>query len=338
MLNQQKNKNTFAVNGAAKLDVKQALCDVISQESSALKAVSENIPDAALVLVDKILTSTGRVVFSGIGKSGLVGQKLAATFSSLGIPAIFLHSCDALHGDLGVIQPQDIFIALSKSSTGGELANILAFLHNNKNFTALVCCNKGELCNVVNLVIQLPLDREACFLNLAPTSSSTVMMAFGDALAVVISSLRNFDKNSFARFHPSGVLGKRLLLTAKHFMCSGQALPIIEQNSNFDEIICTISAKKLGVGVVVDKNRGVLGIITDGDLRRACDKFGPDVFVKKAKEIMTENPKTIGADELAYNALNIMEKYNITNLVVVNDKAAVGIIHIHDLIKAGIKG
>ncbi len=332
MLNQQ---NKFAVRGAAKLDVKQAIRDVILQESSALSIAAENLPDTALALVDKILASTGKIVFSGIGKSGLVGQKLAATFSSLGIPSIFLHSCDALHGDLGVIQPLDIFIALSKSGTGEELENILAFLHNNKNFTALICCNKGELCNKVNLVIQLPLEREACFLNLAPTSSSTVMMAFGDALAVVISSLRNFDKKCFARFHPSGVLGKRLLLTVRHFMHSGQVLPIIQHGANFSEIIFTISAKKLGLGVVVGEDNSVLGIITDGDLRRAC---GPDVFTKKATEIMTENPKTIQSDELAFNALNIMESFNITNLIVANGKSVVGIIHIHDLIKAGIKG
>lgn len=338
MLDQQKKSGAFAVQGAAKLDVKQSLSDVILRETSALADVANNIPDSAVIIVDKILNCTGKVVFSGIGKSGLVGQKLAATFSSLGIPSIFMHSCDALHGDLGVIQPQDVFIALSKSASGVELENILAFLHKNKNFTALICCGNGELCNLVNLVIQLPFHHEACLLNLAPTSSSTIMMAFGDALAVVVSSLRNFDKNCFARFHPSGVLGKRLLLTVRHFMHSDQSLPIIDQNANFSEVICTISAKKLGMGVVVNENMEILGIITDGDLRRACDKFGPSVFVKKATEIMTLNPKTINVEELAYTALSMMESFNITNLVVAENKVAVGIIHIHDLIKAGIKG
>lgn len=338
MLDRQKNSSTFAVHGAAKLDIKQALSNIILYESKSLTSVAGSLPESAVTMVDKILKNTGKIVFSGIGKSGLVGQKLAATFSSLGIPSIFLHSCDALHGDLGVIQSNDIFIALSKSASGTELESILAFLNNNKNFTILICCNKGELCNLVNLVIQLPFEREACLLNLAPTSSSTVMMAFGDAVAVVVSSLRNFDKNCFARFHPSGVLGKRLLLTVKNFMYSEQLLPIIKKDSIFSEIIYTISTKKLGMGVVSDENNGLLGIITDGDLRRACDKFGPDVFSKNAVDIMTVNPKTIGINELAYDALNLMESFHITSLVVVENKIVVGVIHIHDLIRSGIKG
>jgi arabinose-5-phosphate isomerase len=337
MLDQQKD-SVFAVRGASKLDIKQAISNVILQESQALTVVANNIPESAAVLVDKILKNTGKIVFSGIGKSGLVAQKLAATFSSLGIPAIFLHACDALHGDLGVIQQSDIFVALSKSGTGVELEAIFPFLNNNKNFTVLICCNSGVLCSLVNLVIQLPLEREACNLNLAPTSSSTLMMAFGDALAVVVSSIHNFDKNCFARVHPAGALGKRLILTVNHFMYSGDDLPLIPINSNFSDILYTISSKKLGIGIVVDDKNNLCGIVTDGDLRRACDKFGPDVFNKKAPEIMTLYPKTIDFNTLAYVALDIMENFKITSLVVVNGKLAVGVIHIHDLIKAGIKG
>lgn len=346
MLDQQR-ENAFAVRGASKLDVKQAISNVMLQEAQALTAVANNIPDAASILLSKILENKGKIIFSGIGKSGLVAHKLAATFSSLGIPSIFLHACDALHGDLGVIQNNDILIALSKSGTGVELENILVSLNNNKNFnknyTALICCNNGNLCNLVDLAVKLPLEREACPLNLAPTSSSTLMMAFGDALAVVVSSMHNFDKDCFARVHPAGALGKRLILTVNYFMSSGQNLPIIKRDSNFSEILYIISSKKLGIGVVVDDKNNLCGIITDGDLRRACDKFGPDVFNKKAPEIMTLNPKTINIDTLAYEALEVMENFNITSLVVVEnkpagDKVAVGIIHIHDLIKAGIKG
>ena len=341
MLDQQKD-SAFAVQGASRLSIKQAISSVILQESQALTAVASNIPETASILVNKILENTGKIVFSGIGKSGLVAHKLAATFSSLGIPSIFLHACDALHGDLGVIQQNDILIALSKSGTGTELENIFASLDNNKNFTknytVLICCNSGNLCNLVDLVVKLPLEREACPLNLAPTSSSTLMMAFGDALAVVVSSMHNFDKNCFARVHPAGALGKRLILTVNYFMSSGQNLPVVKKDSNFSEILYIISSKKLGIGVVVDDKNNLCGIVTDGDLRRACDKFGPDVFNKKAIEIMTLNPKTVNIDALAYEALEIMENFNITSLVVVNGKAAVGVIHIHDLIKAGIKG
>jgi len=337
MLEQQSSRK-FLVHGAKKLDIKKAISDVMIQESQALISVANSIPDSAMVLVDKLLNIKGKVVFSGIGKSGLVGHKLAATFSSLGTPSIFLHACDALHGDLGVIQKDDIIIALSKSGAGVELEGLLAFLNNNKNFTALICCNKGGLSNLVNLVVQLPLEREACSLNLAPTSSSTLMMAFGDALAVVVSSERNFNKQSFACVHPAGALGKRLILTVKNFMHSGSSLPVVTQDANFSDVIYTISSKKLGIGVVVDNKGNLLGMITDGDLRRACDKFGPNVFGKKAIDIMTHAPKTINVAELAYSALEIMENFNITSLVVVNGQLPVGVVHIHDLIKAGIKG
>lgn len=341
MLDQQK-ESAFAVQGASKLGIKQAISNVILQESQALTAVANDIPESALVLVNKILSNSGKVIFSGIGKSGLVAQKLAATFSSLGIPSMFLHACEALHGDLGVVQPNDILIALSKSGTGTELENVIASLKNSKNFaknyTVLICCNNGNLCNLVDLVVRLPLEREACPLNLAPTSSSTLMMAFGDAVAVVVSSMHNFDKNCFARVHPAGALGKRLILTVNNFMYSGADLPLIAKDSNFSEITYVISSKKLGIAIVADDKNNLCGIVTDGDLRRACNKFGPDVFNKKAIDIMTLNPKTVNVDKLAYEALEMMENFKITSLVVVDGNVAVGIIHVHDLIKAGIKG
>ena len=196
----------------------------------------------------------------------------------------------------------------------------------------------GSLSSLVDLVIKLPLEREACPLNLAPTNSSTLMMAFGDAVAVVVSSMHNFDKNCFARVHPAGALGKRLILTVNHFMYSGSDLPLIAMDSKFSEILYAISSKKLGIVIVVNNKNDLCGIVTDGDLRRACDKFGPDVFNKKASDIMTLNPKTVNIEKLAYEALEIMENFKITSLVVIDGKIAVGIIHIHDLIKAGIKG
>lgn len=337
MFNQQESSKV-SVKRTAKLDVKTALSNTILQESFALTNVSSNIPDSAVILVNKILNFSGKVIFSGVGKSGLIGQKLAATFSSLGIPSIFLHACDALHGDLGVVQLNDIFVALSKSATGTELESIFTYLNSLKIFTTLISCCEGDLCKFADLIIKLPLEREACTLNLAPTSSSTLMMAFGDALAVVISSLKDFNKDCFARFHPAGTLGRRLTLTAGYFMYSGQNLPLLCVDARFSDILYIISSKKLGMGVVVDKQKHLLGLITDGDLRRACDKFGPEVFTKTAFEIMSGDPKSIGVNNLAYKALEIMEVYNITSLVVIENEIVVGVVHIHDLVKAGIKG
>lgn len=337
MLEQQK-KDGFAVRGAASLNIKDIISNVIANEAKSLLSLELNIPDEAIVLVDKILNLEGKVIFSGVGKSGLVAQKIAATFSSLGIPSIFVHACDALHGDLGIIQQNDLFVGLSKSATGDELECIYSVLNNKISSTVLICCGNGQLCSLASLVVKLPFQKEACQLNLAPTSSSTLMQAFGDALAVAVSSVKNFDKNDFAKNHPAGALGRRLLLTVQHFMHGGSLLPIIGLDAKFSEILYAISSKKLGVGIVVDNNNKLLGLVTDGDLRRACDKFGPSVFDKKASEIMTLNPKTIDQEQLAFKALEMMDDFNITSLIVTqHDNIVVGIIHVHDLIKAGIQ-
>jgi arabinose-5-phosphate isomerase len=337
MLEQQK-KDSFAVQCAASVNVIKIVSSVVAAEAKSLLNLESNMPDEIGVFAEKILNTRGKVVFSGIGKSGLVAQKIAATFSSLGIPAIFIHACDALHGDLGVIQQQDLFIGLSKSATGQELECIYSVLSNKISCSVLICCGDGHLSSLANLVIRLPFQQEACLLNLAPTSSSTLMQVFGDALAVAVSSMKNFDKNDFAKNHPAGALGRRLILTVQHFMHKGMLLPIMDLHAKFSEILYTISSKKLGVGIVVDKNNKLLGLITDGDLRRACDKYGASVFDKNAAEVMTLNPKTINCGKLAFEALEIMEKFNITSLVVTqNEDTVIGIIQIRDLIRAGIK-
>jgi arabinose-5-phosphate isomerase len=338
MLDQQKI-GLSPVQGAVRLKIKDVIANAILQESQALNDVARDIPEASILLVEKILSIKGKIIFSGIGKSGLVAQKLAATFSSLGFPSIFLHASDAMHGDLGVIQPQDLFVGISKSATGSDLETIYSFLDQNKIFSALICCGRGNLCSAAPLVVQLPFQREACLLNLAPTSSSTAIIAFGDALAVAVSSLKNFSKSDFAKNHPAGALGRRLLLTVQHFLNSSQDLPLLSANAKFSDVLYTISSKKLGVGVVVADDNRLLGMVTDGDLRRACDKYGPSVFDKNASEIMTLNPKTIDQTQLAIDALELMEAFNITSLVVTErNHIVVGVIHIHDLIKAGIKG
>lgn len=315
-----------------KLDLKS----ILQKEADSILDLIKNLPDESVDLIKMILGTSGKVIFSGLGKSGLVAQKLAATFSSMGVPAIFLHPCEALHGDLGVIQKNDFIIALSKSGTGEELLLILQTLRN-KNKTSLICCNDGYLSPLVDLTVKLPFENEACNMGLAPTSSSTLMVAFGDSLSVVLSKLIGFKKQDFARNHPAGALGRQLLSIVKHFMYIGSSLPFVSKEDSFKNLLSITTEKKLGLAIVVDENKKLLGIVTDGDLRRACDKFGPDLFNKKVADVMTKYVKTIDENSKAYDALKIMEKFNITSLIVLERERVIGLIHLHDLVKAGIK-
>lgn len=317
--------------------IEQELVRVLAAEAASLYFLSQHMPATAIQLVQIIAQVSGKVIFSGSGKSGLVGQKLASTFASLGIPAFFLHPNDALHGDLGAIQPNDLFIALSKSGTGIELEHIFRFLHSSNLRAILWCCDLGVLSRKADLVIQLPFAQEACHLGLAPSSSSTLMLAFGDAVAITVSKYKNYTKHDFARVHPAGALGKKLLLTVESLMYSESALPLLASTASFQDVVLTITSKKLGVGIVIDDTQKLLGIITDGDLRRACTQ-GPAVFEQSAMTIMTKNPKTISLHKPAHDAFMIMEDSNITSLVVVDHDKVCGLIHVHDLIKAGLKG
>lgn len=326
-----KTSNKGVIYGTIKLDI----LNVLQREAEAIRHVADNLPQESETLVESILAASGRIVFSGMGKSGHIARKLVATFSSMGIPALFLHPSEALHGDLGMVHKGDFFIALSKSGTGRELEQVIGVLRMQGNKTALICCRKGALATVVDLVVHLPFKREACELNLAPTSSSTLMIAFGDAVAVAVSKAQGFKENDFARTHPAGALGKRLLCKVKSFMYEKDELPFVLPNTSFQDVIIEATSKKLGVAIVADADKKLKGIITDGDLRRACE-LGPALFEKNAQDIMSKNPKVIGADENAYHALEVMETLNITSLIVVKDSIVVGLIHIHDLVKAGL--
>jgi arabinose-5-phosphate isomerase len=317
--------------------VKQDLAYVLEQEAASLHVLSKQIPEQVEILIHKIVHTKGKIVFSGCGKSGIVAHKLAATFSSLGIPAIFLHPTDALHGDLGSVQADDFFIVLSKSGTIPELDPVFSFLRNQQIESTLICCSQGISSNKVDLVIKLPFEQEACTLNLAPTSSSTLMMAFGDALAVVVSNIKGFNKNDYARLHPSGTLGKKLLFTVKDLMYSVSMLPFVAPHTPFKDLLFIISSKKLGVGIVVTNDHHLLGMVTDGDLRRACNN-GPEVFNKTASEIMSSKPRVITQHILAIDALSYMEEHHITSLIVTEAERVIGLLHIHDIIKIGLRG
>ncbi|MCK4517183.1 KpsF/GutQ family sugar-phosphate isomerase [Candidatus Babeliales bacterium] len=330
-------KQELASRGLVSRDlISRNLVSVLEHEAQSIFHAAQRLPDQAVTLVDYILQTSGRIVFSGMGKSGLIAKKLVATFSSTGTPALFLHPSEALHGDLGMVRSNDLFIALSKSGTGVEFEQIFSVLKMSGNKTALICCRNGALASLVDLVVKLEFDREACPLNLAPTSSSTLMLAFGDALAVVVSKQIGFEKKDFARAHPAGALGKQLLSTVKSFMYQDDDLPLVAHSASFQEVIGVATSKKLGVAIVVDDNQSLLGIVTDGDLRRACE-LGPSLFEKQAEDIMTKSPRTIESGAKAYRALEIMEQFNITALVVAEKNRVVGIVHLHDLIKAGIK-
>ncbi|MFA5306670.1 MAG: KpsF/GutQ family sugar-phosphate isomerase [Candidatus Babeliales bacterium] len=315
--------------------LRTSLSSFLRAEADAILSLINHIPTQTLTLINDLLNAQGKVIFSGVGKSGLIAQKLAATYSSLGIASFALHPCDALHGDLGALQRGDIFIALSKSATGDEFSQILPILKPRGITSYLLCCKPGILCEKADAVITLPIEQEACPLNLAPTSSSTAMMAFGDAVALTVSSLRGFNEKDFARNHPAGALGKRLLLTVASIMHKNDALPLVLPTTTFKDVLIAITSKKRGLGIVVDNNHALRGIITDGDLRRAYER-GPRVFDVCAQDIATMNPKFIAPHELAYTALLVMEQHNITSLVVVENEKVVGLIHIHDVIKAGL--
>lgn len=331
-----KNKNSKNLN----LSISYELIQVLEKEAQSINYLIKKFPINAEFLVEKILQAylkeNARVIFTGMGKSGHVAKKLVATFSGLNLPALFLHPAEALHGDLGMIMPNDLIIAISKSGTGLELEQIMPVLKSQGNFICLICCANGKLNFLADLVVKLPFQQEACFLNLAPTSSSTLCMAFGDALAVVCAKLKGFNKNDFAKIHPSGALGKKLLLSVESLMYKDNNLPLVSCDTHFKDLLFTITSKKMGIAIVTDSEKNLLGIITDGDLRRAFD-LGPEIFNKTARDLMTVNPKTIKKDILASVALQTMEQFNITSLVVVqNEKKVVGLIHIHDLVKAGL--
>lgn len=320
---------------AAFSSIHASLLQVLTDESDALRTILHSLPQTADTLVQEIFSMTGRLIICGIGKSGHVARKLVATFSSLGTPAIFLHAGEALHGDAGMILPSDLIIFLSKSGTGSEVEALLPVLDAQGNKTALICCQDGVLASKVGLVVKLPLAREACALNLAPTSSSTIMMAFGDAVAVVVSQLKQFTTDDFARVHPAGALGRKYFLCVSQIMHKQSELPLLCGDAPFKEVILLISRKKYGVGIVVDDQMHLQGIVTDGDLRRACEREDQAVFTQKAQDIMTKQPKSISPQARASEALELMQKYSITSLVVVEEQVVVGLIHMHDLIKLG---
>ncbi len=309
--------------------------NVVRIEAEALRALAERLagPMAAPFerAVDLLFACSGRVVVTGMGKSGLVARKIAATLSSTGTPSLFLHPAEAVHGDLGMLVRGDTVVSLSSS---GETEEILTLLATMKRLETKLVVMTGEMNSTLAQAADVALDcsvaKEACSLGLAPTASTTTMLALGDALAVALAEKRGFKEQDFADLHPGGKLGKKLARVAS-LMHSGEALPKVTPQTRMPEVIYEMSRKKLGVTTVIEKDR-LVGIISDGDLRRLLEARGKDAMDLTAGECMTRSPKTIAPDEFATAALSIMEQKKITSLVVVDgDHRVQGIIHLHDL-------
>lgn len=312
---------------------------VIRVEAEALLAMAERIDSSFEQAVQLMLSCKGRVVVSGMGKSGLVGQKIASTMASTGTPAFFLHPAEGIHGDLGMIMTGDVVVAISNS---GETEELLRTLPTIKRIGALLIGMSGNpvstLARLSDVFLDVSVKEEACPLGLAPTASTTATLAMGDALAVALLVQRGFKAEDFAIFHPGGSLGKKLLLRVEDLMHSGESLPLVQQDTLMKEALFVITAKGLGVTGVISPDGILEGVITDGDLRRALEK-GEDILGQRADNLMKRNPHRILRHELAAFALQKMEKNSITSLFVFeNQQTSVpcGVIHLHDILRAGI--
>ena len=316
--------------------VKSRARDVLAIESAAVAALAEHIDDRFVAACHLIFSCTGRVVVTGMGKSGHIGDKIAATLASTGTPAFFLHAAEASHGDIGMITPSDVILALSNS---GETAELIALLPVIKRMDVGLVAMTGKpqstLGRTADVVIDVSVPKEACPLNLAPTASTTAMLAMGDALAVALLDARGFTEEDFARSHPGGSLGRRLLLHVADVMRTGDQLPAIAPTTRLRDGLLEMSRKGLGMTTIVDEQRRVLGVFTDGDLRRVLDKqFDPN---QAMGEVMTPNPKAARPRMLAAEAVHIMESHRITALPVVDEAGVlVGALNVHDLFRAGV--
>ncbi|MBI2618526.1 MAG: KpsF/GutQ family sugar-phosphate isomerase [Ignavibacteriales bacterium] len=312
--------------------------EVIRIEAEAVAALDSKINGSFSDAVDLIYGCKGRVIVTGIGKSGLVARKIVATMNSTGTAAIFLHPSDAVHGDLGMVRSDDVVICISKSGDTEEIREIMPLLRRiGVKIIAMVGKSDSHLAAESDIALDISVKEEACPHDLAPTASTTATLAMGDALAIALLEKRNFTKEDFAMFHPGGNIGKRLLLKIEEMMVSGPDVPIVDEKVTLSEAIYVMTSKRLGATCVVDQAGVLTGVITDGDLRRLLGRM-TNVTNVRAEDVMTRNPKTIRKGVLAMVALEEMENFNITQLIVVGEgNKPVGMVHLHDLVKAGLR-
>lgn len=315
-------------------EIKQIALQTIQAERDAINNLQLAVNDDFACVVELILDCKGRIVITGIGKSAIIANKIVSTLNSTGTPAIFMHAADAIHGDLGIIQENDLVICLSKSGETPEIKILIPLLrqHGNK-MVALVGNTQSYLAKTADYILDASVPKEACPYNLAPTSSSTAQLVIGDALAVALLECRGFTPGDFARLHPGGTLGKKLYLRVSDLSVNNE-VPKVDTDANIRKVIMEISAKRLGATAVMSNDK-MIGIITDGDLRRMLEK-NDNIAGIRAKDIMTANPKIIQAGSLVVEALTLMRSQNITQLPVFDNDRYIGVIHLHDILKEGI--
>jgi len=313
------------------MDIKKLAQEVFEIESKEIANLSKRLTDDFEKAINAILQSSGKLIVSGMGKSGIIGKKIAATLASTGTPSFFLHPGEAYHGDLGMIEENDIVLLISNSGETDEVLKLIPFLKHQKNCTISMSGNDDStLAKNTNYHLNIAVDKEACPLFLAPTSSTTATLVMGDALAVTLMKLRDFKEENFAKFHPGGSLGRRLLTTVGDVM-KKKNLPIISSQAAIKEVIQRISEGKLGLVVIIDNNK-IIGIITDGDIRRAMESREKDFFNLKAEDLMSNHPKLIYETDKLISASNIMSQHKINSLLVVNESNdLVGVVQVYDL-------
>ncbi len=311
--------------------------EVFDMESDAILGLKSQINEDFSKAVELIYNTKGRLIITGIGKAGIIGQKISATLASTGTPSVWVHSAEALHGDLGRITKKDTVMMLSNSGESEEVIKLIPVLK--KIGTPIIAITGNEsstLARYSDLLLLIKVNREACPLNLAPTTSTTAMLAMGDALAVCLIEKRNFRKDDFALFHPGGLLGKRLLLKVKDIMRTGKACPQASPNEKVRDVLLKITQARAGAAIITDKNNKLIGIFTDGDLRRHLEE-APDIVSKQVKDVMTSCPLSINEEDMAQDAFNVLQSKKIDELPVVNNAGkVVGMLDVQDLLKAGL--
>jgi len=314
--------------------VKQTALRTIQVEAQSIQGLAAYINNDFEKAVETIINCGGRIVVSGIGKSAVIAQKIVATFNSTGTPSIFMHAADAIHGDMGMVQQEDVVIIISKSGSSPEIKVLVPLIKNFGNVLIGMVGNMDSyLASQSDIILNTSVEQEACPNNLAPTTSTTAQLVMGDAIAVCLMELKGFSSDDFAKFHPGGMLGKKLYLRISD-LYSDNENPKVLLNQSLKEVIVEMTKKRLGATAVIDEQENIKGIITDGDLRRMLEKNHLSEKIL-AKDIMTSDPKTIGPDELAVNALDLMRKHEITQIPVVKQGKYVAMIHLHDLLKEG---
>ena len=315
--------------------LKQIALRTIELESQSISGLSQYINDDFEKAINAIVSCKGRLVISGIGKSAVIAQKIVATLNSTGTPSIFMHAADAIHGDLGMVQQEDVVMIISKSGESPEIKVLVPLIKHFKNILIGMVGSTGSyLASQSDIILNTTVTQEACPNNLAPTSSTTAQLVMGDALAICLMETKGFNSDDFAKFHPGGTLGKKLYLRVADLYIKNEK-PKLTKDRSLKEVIVEISSKRLGATAVVDNNDTLLGIITDGDLRRMLER-NISLDGVTAADIMTITPKSINPDELAVDALDLMRKGSITQLVVVEKGKYLGFIHLHDLIREGL--